>query len=293
MAYQQSGFLAEPEVSPTDIPALEPLAAEGSGVTRLYLSRAGGRARIFKALAEEYRGNMLYENLLRKDFEIGFSLLHPHICEYYSFQNIPGLGNAIEMEHIEGRSLAKLLQDGRPDARKCRKILSEICEALEYMHGKQIYHRDLKPENILITDNGFNVKLIDFGCADSDSHYANKGPAGTLGYASPELEAGLPVDARTDIWSLGLVMKQLSPAYARISARCTRKSPDDRYASAAEVLQALRSHDRTRAITIAAIAFAAAATLIAAAILLTGNLLTGNNADELFYSTGSHIEKLM
>ena len=79
MAYQQSGFLAEPEVSPTDIPALEPLAAEGSGVTRLYLSRAGGRARIFKALAEEYRGNMLYENLLRKDFEIGFSLLHPHI----------------------------------------------------------------------------------------------------------------------------------------------------------------------------------------------------------------------
>lgn len=293
MVTEQSGFF---DGIPADLPSggtsLEPLQAEGSGVTRLWLSRKGGRSRVYKALAPEYRGDPLYEQLLRKDFEIGYSLMHHNICEYYSFRKIPELGNAIEMEYVEGRTLASILAQGHPDKAFCLKVLREVCEALDYMHSKQVYHRDLKPENILITSRGDNVKLIDFGCSDSDSHYSLKGAAGTRQYASPELAAGQPVDARTDIWSLGILIGEMLPRCGRVVARCTRRDPAGRYQTASEVLRAVLR--RGRGLRIAAAMLTAAA--IAAGIglyLADKKSAAGTDPDALFYSTGQQIEEYM
>ena len=198
-----------------------------------------GRFRIYKALKSEYAGDQVYERLLRKEFEIGYSLDHPNICEYYAFVNLPPLGNCIEMEWIDGCSLDSLLPRGTVGKTLAVKIISETCDALSYMHSKQVVHRDLKPSNIMLTYNGNNVKLIDFGLSDTDAHSVLKGSAGTQVYASPELISGGNVDYHTDIFSLGCVIDRLSPAYAKVARKCCQRDPSRRYQSALEVKEAI------------------------------------------------------
>jgi len=193
---------------------------------------------LYKCLAPQLREHPVYEALLRKEFEIGFSLAHPGICEYYSFLDVPGKGRCIELEWVEGDTLAKRLAEGSIDRETSRKILSELCDALDYMHHRQVIHRDLKPENILITDNGNNVKIIDFGFSDSDVHVIGKEPAGTRVYAAPELLERKPVDNRADIYSVGLIMKQLPGISVRVANRCCTPLPENRYASVREVKEA-------------------------------------------------------
>ena len=292
MAAEQSGFLNGTPHDPVETgPALEPLPASGSGITRLFLCREGGRTRVYKVLAEEFQDDPLYKTLLRKDFEIGFSLMHPHICEYYAFRELPGLGNAIEMEYVEGRTLSERLAEGSLSRGERKKVLAEVCNALGYMHGKQVFHRDLKPENILLTDKGCNVKLIDFGCSDSDSHYSCKGAAGTRSYAAPELAEGHPVDARADIWSLGVILNSFFPEYRSVARICTRRNPSKRYGSAGDVLKAIRRKDAARsAARWGLVLIALAAVAVAAALLGTAR---DADADALFLSTGRQIEEFM
>lgn len=198
-----------------------------------------GRFRIYKALKSEYAGDQVYERLLRKEFEIGYSLDHPNICEYYAFVNLPPLGNCIEMEWIDGCSLDSLLPRGTVGKTLAVKIINETCDALSYMHSKQVVHRDLKPSNIMLTYNGNNVKLFDFGLSDTDAHSVLKGSAGTQVYASPELISGGNVDYHTDIFSLGCVIDRLSPAYARVARKCCQRAPAKRFQSALDVKKAI------------------------------------------------------
>lgn len=198
-----------------------------------------GRFRIYKALKSEYAGDQVYERLLRKEFEIGYSLDHPNICEYYAFVNLPPLGNCIEMEWIDGCSLDSLLPRGTVGKTLAVKIINETCDALSYMHSKQVIHRDLKPSNIMLTYNGNNVKLIDFGLSDTDAHSVLKGSAGTQVYASPELISGKTVDFRSDIFSLGCVIDRLSPTYARVARKCCQRAPAKRFQSALDVKKAI------------------------------------------------------
>lgn len=198
-----------------------------------------GRFRIYKALKSEYAGDQVYERLLRKEFEIGYSLDHPNICEYYAFVNLPPLGNCIEMEWIDGCSLDSLLPRGAIGKTLAVKIINETCDALSYMHSKQVVHRDLKPSNIMLTYNGNNVKLIDFGLSDTDAHSVLKGSAGTQVYASPELISGKTVDFRSDIFSLGCMIDRLSPTYARVARKCCQRAPAKRFQSALDVKKAI------------------------------------------------------
>ncbi len=198
-----------------------------------------GRFRIYKALKSEYAGDQVYERLLRKEFEIGYSLDHPNICEYYAFVNLPPLGNCIEMEWIDGCSLDSLLPRGTVGKTLAVKIINETCDALSYMHSKQVVHRDLKPSNIMLTYNGNNVKLIDFGLSDTDAHSVLKGSAGTQVYASPELISGKTVDFRSDIFSLGCVIDRLSPTYARVARKCCQRAPAKRFQSALDAKKAI------------------------------------------------------
>ena len=218
---------------------LELIHTSKDGFSELYRGCKNGRFFVYKALKKEYRGNPLYEELLKKDFNIGFSLNHPGICQYYGIVDYPSLGNCIIMDWIDGQTLENLIHVGRIDSRLTKKIICEICDALEYIHRKQIIHRDLKPENIMITNNGHNVKIIDFGLSDTDSYNILKAPAGTRLYASPELIAGEGVDCRTDIWSLGLIISELTPRYSSISSKCTHRDIVKRYASANEVHKAI------------------------------------------------------
>ena len=213
--------------------------ASRNGWSEIHVIDRGGRLRALKALKPGFRGDARYETLLRKEYEIGYSLSHTSICEVYGFVSEPGLGNCIEMEWIDGRSLADILAERRPDKATARKWVLQLCDALAYLHAKQIIHRDIKPANLLVTHNGKNLKLIDFGCSDADAFTVLKGPAGTASFAAPELRNGADVDNRADIWSLGKVIALLLPGEKKTAARCTRTAREERFTDVEQVRDAL------------------------------------------------------
>ena len=236
-----SGFFLPTEPGNTDNAAndIELIHISEDGFNELYRVCRKGRLFVYKALRKELRGNILYEELLDKDFNIGFSLNHSNICQYYAKIAHPTIGNCIVMEWIDGCTLKELLCEGNLNARLSKKVICELCDALDYMHRKQVIHRDLKPENIMVTYNGQNVKIIDFGLSDADSYMAFKEPAGTRAYAAPELISGEKVDGRSDIWSLGVIIREMSRAYDHVASGCLHRDVDKRYGHASEVRTAV------------------------------------------------------
>ena len=233
-------FMADaPEASPMTSTDLELVHTSENGFNVLYRGCKNGRFFIYKALKPEYRGNPIYEDLLKKDFGIGFSLSHSNICQYYAMIDHHEIGRCIVMEWIDGCTLEDMIIRKAIDKGLARKIICEVCDALSYIHSKQIIHRDLKPENILITHNGKNVKLIDFGLSDTDSYNIFKTPAGTRIYASPEQKSGKSADNRSDIWALGMIMNEVSGAYKHVSRKCLRRDKEQRYRTAADVRRAI------------------------------------------------------
>lgn len=255
---------------PGDIQKIHESPESYSILSRMIL---GGKLVALKSLKPEYVGNPFYEGLLRKEYEIGRSLDHQNICPTLDFINIPNLGNCIVTQWIDGCSLAEWLRTNprrslslskRTDRSAIRKILLELCDALEYLHRNQNIHRDLKPSNIMITRNGQNVKLIDFGLADADWYATFKNPAGTKDYISPEQMAGDSVDCRADIYSLGKIMQRMG-VYSRIAAVCAAEDRDKRYGSVAEVRSVILEKGKRRHW----IAFAAIASVLAIVLSLS------------------------
>ena len=197
----------------------------------LYKSSRHRRIVAIKCVRPEFRDNPLYWDMLRKEYEIGHSLNHPNIREYYSLDNDPELGICLEMEWVDGDSLDQLLPECRRNAELRDKIARQILDAVRFMHLKQVIHRDLKPGNILVTRNGQNVKLIDFSLSDSDSHLVLKGNAGTARYASPEQKECGPADFRSDIFSIAVILSEMSDSrrYRNVSRKCMRPDKDRRY----------------------------------------------------------------
>ena len=207
---EPSFFFTDPPCGMTSVSELECIYQSESGPSMLFRTAREGKFRVLKALKEEHRADPFYQGLLRKEFEIGWELDHPGICKTLDFREVEGLGPCIEMEWVDGRTLETVISEEKPDSATCDKILDEICNALAYTHSKQVLHRDLKPSNILVTYTNNNVKLIDFGLSDSDTHSILKVPAGTINYTAPEVLEGGKADVRSDIYSLGLIMFRLS-----------------------------------------------------------------------------------
>ena len=238
-----SSFFSSPEAHLDGEGAfLEHIHSSEGGFSELYRINRMGRFRVLKCLKPAFRGNPTYEGLLRKEFEIGFSLDHPNICQYYAFQQVDGLGSCIEMEWIDGQTLEHLTSNGSLGAAIADSIIDQICDALSYIHSKQVLHKDLKPSNILVTHKGNVVKLIDFGLSDSSGHSVLKIPAGTAVFTAPEVLKGADADVRSEVYSLGLVIASLGPRHRFVVRKCCEPRPGRRYASVSEVKKALHSN---------------------------------------------------
>lgn len=205
-----------------------------------------GKFFLLKGLKEGFAGSVLYQQLLRKEFDILVSLSHSAVVQAVGWENVPGLGWCIVEEYVDGLTLKAFL-DTSPSRQERRKVADELIDALRYVHSKQVVHRDLKPANILVTANGLNVKIIDFGLSDTDAWTILKQPAGTRDYISPEqLETGVP-DCRNDIYSLGLILQQLraGAAYGAVARRCLR-SAERRYPHMAALVADLETRRKRR-----------------------------------------------
>ena len=207
-----------------------------------------GRWWLLKALNGQVANEAAYRQRLRKELELLMQLQHRHVVSASGLEQVKGLGCCIVMEYIEGKTLKEWLS--APRSRKERKrIAMELAEAVAYIHSKGIVHRDLKPENIIITANGGNVKLIDFGLADTDSHTILKQPAGTRRYMSPEQMQTSVADVRNDIYSLGIIFGQMNLGYGSIIKRCIAPI-DSRYRNVAELQEAVKRHERRKGLMV-------------------------------------------
>ncbi|HKW88092.1 MAG TPA: serine/threonine-protein kinase [Candidatus Acidoferrales bacterium] len=137
-------------------------------------------------------------------------ITHKNVCRVYEFNRIGGLA-CTSMEYVEGESLRSVLNRfGGLPVRKAVDIALQICSGLKEAHAQGIVHRDLKPENVMIDAQG-NVKIMDFGIARSmeAGTRLTGSMVGTPAYMAPEQVAGKPVDYRTDIYSLGLMLYEM------------------------------------------------------------------------------------
>src|SRR5215470_7032665 len=203
-------------------------------------------------------------------------LNHPNIVTIYDAGEHEGIFY-IAMEFIEGTTLHELLMEKRVlPTEEVLGITRQICRGLDYAHSNGIIHRDVKPANIMITANG-TVKIMDFGIAKSGGQVTNTGQVlGTPNYMSPEQVKGRPLDGRSDLFSLGVLLYEMltgekpfigqnvttiiykivneSPiaprdldvtvpaALSNIVVKLLAKSPDERYKSGAELVRDLEHY---------------------------------------------------
>ncbi len=211
------------------------------GINCLYKAKRQGRWFILKGLNAENVSKTVFQNLLFKEYELTSQLNHPNIVSTFSFENDSKIGKCIVMEYVEGYTLQEFLQFN-PSSHIRIAVVNELLDALQYIHSKQIIHRDLKPSNILVSRNGNHVKIIDFGLADSDSHAILKQPAGSANYIAPEqLQEGVVLDCRSDLYSFGKIMGDVFPyCYRGVTKKCTAENREKRYGSAIEIQRQIR-----------------------------------------------------
>ena len=179
-----------------------------------------GRWWLLKGLQPDLSELTQYVEMLHKEFELLMKARHPGIVQATGLEDVPGLGECIVMEYVEGSTLKEVMEQGI-SSRTAARLMDELTDAVAYIHSLGIVHRDLKPSNVIVTQGG-HVKLIDFGLADTRAHAFLKQSAGTERYMSPEQAAGGKPDARNDIYSLGVIMQgmPLPWSYRRSIARC-------------------------------------------------------------------------
>lgn len=218
-----------------------------AGHNCLYRVRRHGKWYIIKGLKPEYRSQQLYVELLHKEFDLAASLDHPYIVGTYTLENNERVGLCVVMEYVDGVTLRDFIATN-PSEQLRHRIMTQLLDAVAYLHARQIVHRDLKPSNIMITHNGNNVKLIDFGLSDKDEYAVLKQPAGTIQYAAPEqLVTGCITDVRADVYALGKIIALLFPRrYGSVVSCCTRECREERYSGVEALANAIKRIDRMK-----------------------------------------------
>src|SRR5437660_7924358 len=267
----------------------ERIGTGGMGDVYLATDMTAGRKAALKLLPERFTGDAERLKRFQQEAHALVGLNHPNILTIYEIGEDHST-HYIASELIEGETLRQRLMRGRMELSEAVDVAIQVASALAAAHDAGIVHRDIKPENIMLRPDGY-VKVLDFGIAKLAEQEVpatlpkdealllvetNLGSIlGTVRYMSPEQACGAPVDKRTDIWSLGVVLYEMVTGHApftgdtprqvmsatlekepppltsyikhspaelqQIVSKTLRKDRRERYQSAGEMLQALKN----------------------------------------------------
>lgn len=198
---------------PTDIlnyRVVRLLGSGGMGSVYLAVNTSIDQQVAIKVLRPEFAHNAALRARFKKEAELLCSLDHPGIVKFLNYVEKPE-GVFLIMEYVKGITLEDYIKhkNGLIVESKAYPLLKEILDAFEYAHSKGIVHQDIKPSNIIIQEDG-HIKIMDFGIARIVSEAKQNGNVmGTPEYMSPEQIYGQPVDVRSDIYSLGVLIHNM------------------------------------------------------------------------------------
>ena len=264
------------------------LGAGGMGVVFLAADTRLQRKAAIKFLPVELAANPERRQRFLKEARAASALNHPHVCIVYDVGETEEGLPFIAMEYIEGGSLDSVLKKRRLEIPQIVDLAAQVADALDAAHACRIVHRDIKPANISLNERG-QVKVLDFGLAKRlatesqgalgttlEAQQTQEGTIlGTPRYMSPEQALGKSLDERSDLFSLGVILYEMTtrqlpfegtnfaeilnnivhaqpiaiarlnydvpPELERITLKCLQKSPDRRYQSARELMVDLRN----------------------------------------------------
>jgi len=280
-----AALLHSPGGVPPDMPVLsryevlERLGSGGMGVVYRAHDRRLDRHVALKFLPPHLATADAAKRRFLAEAQVTAALEHPNICTIYEIGNTDDGQLYIAMPFYDGETLDRLIYRGPMPVGEAIRIALAIADGLAKAHERGIIHRDVKPPNVMITADGL-VKILDFGIAKlvdlgADGATQPGTRVGTVAYMSPEQAGGTPVDHRTDVWSLGVVLyemlagerpflgdderalidaiqlrdpkplstrfEELPSSIDRIIATALAKRPADRYASMRALVQELAS----------------------------------------------------
>jgi eukaryotic-like serine/threonine-protein kinase len=213
-----------------------PLGAGGMGEVYRARDTRLDRPVALKVVASSLRDDPERARRFRREALATSALNHPNIVTVHEILELDG-HEVLVTELVDGETLHERLLAGALPVPEALDIAVQVAHGLAAAHAVGIVHRDVKPRNVMVRHDGL-VKLLDFGIAKSPSTASRDGETGpgeilgTVAYMSPEQARGLPVDARTDVWSLGVILYQMVTGEAPFSGR-----------SATDTLAAILTHD--------------------------------------------------
>ena len=227
-------------------PILEELGRGGTGVVYRAYDPKLDRLVAIKMLSGSRLGRASLSRVLREARNLA-RFNHPNIATIYSLDQTAEGESFLVLELVEGETLASRNRSGPAPLEQVTGIAVQIARALAAAHQRGIVHRDLKPQNVMLDAEG-TVKVLDFGLAkDADELPDDGSRSGTIGYMSPEQVLGRSVDARTDVYSFGLVMFECLAGVRALEAGRIRweKTPQGLPESVHSLLRTCLAHDRT------------------------------------------------
>jgi len=200
------------------------LGAGGMGEVYLAQDTRLNRKVALKFLPELFTKDKLHLRRFEQEAQAVAALSHPNVCTIHEVIETEEDRHCIVMEYVDGVTLRQRLVERPMKLAEALDAATQAASALSAAHAAGIVHRDIKPENIMLRRDGY-VKILDFGLAKLIEKESDLGAEaetrvqelktspgvlmGTVGYMSPEQARGLPLDARTDIWSLGVVLYEM------------------------------------------------------------------------------------
>ena len=272
---------------------VRPLGAGGMGGVWLATEVRLSRKVALKVLPADLTRDPLRVDRFEQEARAASALNHPNVCTIHALGETADRQHYIAMEYVEGETLRRRLSNGQLSIRESLDIAIQVAAGLSAAHAAGVIHRDIKPENVMLRPDGL-VKVLDFGLAKlapSPTEIAGADTTqtvlrteiglvvGTTTYMSPEQARGQEVDARTDLWSLGVVLYEMVTGHApfrgrtktdvlgsiirdqpvaaaeinpvvppelqRIIGECLEKEPADRYQHADQLVVDLRKLNRS------------------------------------------------